>query len=163
MATPVSSQLGGLSEQLGQFSLGDVGFSGADNSISLSATPAVSFVVAVTGFVLGLSATPGVSFSNGGTFNESIALSATPGVSFAYQGENLLPLSATPGVSFSISKGLPVALSLSAAAGVAFVIDGGAPAPPAPPDPPAACEAPPTPGYTAIATIYDEPSERIGS
>ncbi len=38
-----------------------------------------------------------------------------------------------------------------------------------PPDPPAAatapltCAAPPVPGYTPIATIYDEPSERTGS
>lgn len=38
-----------------------------------------------------------------------------------------------------------------------------------PPSPPAAsaapltCAAPPTPGYTPIATIYDEPSERAGS
>lgn len=163
MANPVSSQLGGFNEQLGQFALGDVGFGGTDLSISLAATPAISFVVAVTGFVLGLSATPGVSFANGGTFSEALNLSATPGVSFVFQGDNALPLSATPGVSFSAIRNFPKTLHLSATPHVAFVIDGGAPAPPAPPAPPEACEVPPTPGYTTIATIYDEPSERIGS
>ena len=123
MANPTSSQLGGLYEQLGSFQLGAIGFapSGGSTDISLSVTPAISFVVGYTAnAALALSVAPAFATSPLNSFDEALGLNVTPGLTLsnAYQVNGTLDLAVTP--NFAIPLTYDETLGLSVAPAITF-------------------------------------------
>lgn len=168
-ANPVSSHLGGLSEQLGSFALGSVGFvSGATLTlvkvVSGGSAVTTDFTLTATGpSTLSGAGGAGPSVVGSGTY----ALTETGPASYAVTWVCIGSSHTELGASVTIQPGETMVCTATNTFQVAcpdiFTTSPAAPSPPSPADPPAACETPSTPSYTSGYNAYDEPSEGVGS